>query len=342
MNCCSECFSDPEFKSIIKSVGLPGLCDFSGQESQSTIDVVELSGGYEVFDFIEEIYEHQPGGEPLFDVLQNHWKIFNNVHISKSSAEKLLETWLKLSLPFSYDKLIKGASYSEDIRIKQQSNLKQWIEFKNEIRTRNRFLATQPYFPTSSNQIMDSFSVTIEKDEKLYRGRIKKGITYTKSEMGKPPRETSTPGRANPEGIPYLYLGEAIETVIAEVRPTVKDTICIGKFVVINPLNIFDLTGTRTYSPIYFGNSISDYVNAREIFHEYSKALSSPIRTHDSKLDYLPSQYLAELIKKEGFDGIRYQSSLKQKNMNIVLFSDSKVICDSVIEYEVKDINYDF
>lgn len=39
---------------------------------------------------------------------------------------------------------------------------------------------------------------------------------------------------------------------------------------------------------------------------------------------YMPTQYLGEIIKQMGFDGLRFNSSLKKGGVNIVLFDDKK------------------
>ncbi|WP_211222764.1 RES family NAD+ phosphorylase [Paludibacterium yongneupense] len=41
---------------------------------------------------------------------------------------------------------------------------------------------------------------------------------YPIDKMGAPPKQLATHGRANPTGIPYLYLGSHPATAIAEIR----------------------------------------------------------------------------------------------------------------------------
>ena len=49
---------------------------------------------------------------------------------------------------------------------------------------------------------------------------------------------------------------------------------------------------------------------------------------------YLPTQYLGEIIKQMGFDGIRFKSSLKRGGINLVLFDDKR--CKAVRSDMVK------
>lgn len=57
---------------------------------------------------------------------------------------------------------------------------------------------------------------------------------------------------------------------------------------------------------------------------------------------YFPTQYLAEEIKKMGFDGLRFNSSLHSGGVNVVLFNpeDCKAVSSDLVE--VKGINIDF
>jgi hypothetical protein len=67
-----------------------------------------------------------------------------------------------------------------------------------------------------------------------------------------------------------------------------------------------------------------------------STALSIPVLPHKKDLEYLPTQYLCELIKDKNFDGIAFKSSLG-KGDNYVIFNDSLLAGSKVDTYSVKD-----
>ena len=70
------------------------------------------------------------------------------------------------------------------------------------------------------------------------------------------------------------------------------------------------------------------------------RELSKPIDPNMTSIDYVPTQYLTELIRTQGYDGIIYPSALgKNGTKNIVLFSERNVECQDVTIYEVDDIN---
>ncbi len=57
-------------------------------------------------------------------------------------------------------------------------------------------------------------------------------------ERMKPLRDRAVEGRANPKGIPYLYLATKRETALAEVRPWIGSLISVGGFEILRELRI--------------------------------------------------------------------------------------------------------
>ena len=104
-------------------------------------------------------------------------------------------------------------------------------------------------------------------------------------------------------------------------------------------VKIYDLA--RNIKPQEGENSEYDY----SLFSVIQQRFSEP-NTGDV-IRYLPTQYLGELIKQMGFDGLRFKSSLKNGGVNIVLFDDKKCkayrsdlikVGDIELKYEVPEI----
>ena len=69
--------------------------------------------------------------------------------------------------------------------------------------------------------------------------------------------------------------------------------------------------------------------------------LSRPVLAADSELDYLPSQYLTEVILDAGYGGILYRSSQAPSGKNVVIFKkDGFQICDPAELCLVEGISY--
>ena len=79
-------------------------------------------------------------------------------------------------------------------------------------------------------------------------------------------------------------------------------------------------------------------VKRRVLFDAISSDLSKPLRSFDSELEYIPTQYICEYFKYIGADGIMFKSSLRQNGKNLVLFYPNKATCVNVLPYEINKI----
>ncbi len=64
--------------------------------------------------------------------------------------------------------------------------------------------------------------------------------------MGAPSKRIASHGRANPAGIPYLYLGSKPVTAISEVRPYTGEKACVADFTTPADLKLIDLRNPRS------------------------------------------------------------------------------------------------
>lgn len=60
----------------------------------------------------------------------------------------------------------------------------------------------------------------------------------------------------------------------------------------------------------------------------------------DSELDYLPTQYISDLAKFMGFDGICYSSTFDKEAYNLALFDQTACNCVSCKNYFVDSLTY--
>lgn len=168
--------------------------------------------------------------------------------------------------------------------------------------------------------------------QKLYRSRItpigQKKIKCDK--MGCPPKELATAGRANPIGIPYLYLSDSAKTTYFEVRAVYLDQLSVGTFRIQRELELVDFIYDVNLFIAYNDGSASlkEIVIKKKIIDAISEDLSKPLRRYDSELEYVPTQLICEYCKRiVGADGISFESSLHKGGRNYVLFDDSSAKC---------------
>ena len=69
--------------------------------------------------------------------------------------------------------------------------------------------------------------------------------------------------------------------------------------------------------------------------------LSKPILPREAHLEYLSSQYLCELIKDCGFDGVVYKSSVGDGD-NFAIFYDENLEAIDIKCYKINNVNFDF
>ena len=115
---------------------------------------------------------------------------------------------------------------------------------------------------------------------------------------------------------------------MAETRPWMGSYVSLAQFKMTRSLQIMDCSKRELFFPtILFGPSDDEFdfppINAQEkedaVWGEIGYALSEPTTRSDSMAEYAPTQILAEAVRKNGFDGIRYKSLLGDGH-NFALF----------------------
>jgi len=149
-----------------------------------------------------------------------------------------------------------------------------------------------------------------------------------KQEGMKPIPNWQGEGRANPRGIPFLYLATTRDTALAEVRPWLGVTISVAQLQVERDLHVIDCSKHHSRDSIL--GIFEDHTKTKEdgIWFAIDRAFATPVSKEDEARDYIPTQIIAELFKSEGYDGIVYKSLLSDDGFNIALFNldDANVI----------------
>jgi hypothetical protein len=69
--------------------------------------------------------------------------------------------------------------------------------------------------------------------------------------------------------------------------------------------------------------------------------LTRPVVPQSAAVDYTPSQYLCEFIKKCGYNGVVYRSSVSD-GMNLALFDPALAVSGTVTQYRIARVSVDF
>jgi len=329
MYCCPYCFSDSFLrKYIIANKNQDGKCSFCGSENVAIIKAEYL---FDLFEPLLNIYKKDDNGNSIDELIQSDWDVFaiegsfNRQNLLKSISNNSNFIKFKYKPAFSVE----------------QKNIEQWENFREELKHSNRF------FPNNAPtiEILEPFGkylgVKIEKStQSFYRARINSaGRPFEITEMGKPPKKYVSNGRANPIGIPYLYITSKIDTAIAEVRAPKGETVTIAEFELKDKLELADLRNPKsTISPFELEEEELELIYKNLPFLEFlGKELSKPIIPREADLEYLSSQYLSELLKHIGFHGIIYRSSIAEGN-NYVIFDDERLRVVNTYQYKIMDV----
>jgi hypothetical protein len=173
------------------------------------------------------------------------------------------------------------------------------------------------------------YSAFVASDTMLYRSRLggkKSDISlfeidepFPLVEMMNPDWEITPDGRANPFGVPYLYTSMERETSICELRPWMSAKISLITFSLNRELQILDLTNSFILPHQYIDPQNLHDVIPNCILNLFSSRLSYPVDPSSLRQSYLITQYFSEFVKKSGYKGLKYKSSISDGN-NLVLF----------------------
>lgn len=163
----------------------------------------------------------------------------------------------------------------------------------------------------------------------------------------KPLADRAKEGRANPSGIPVLYVGTTVKTAISEVRPWVGANVSLATCKLLSPLRVLDLSlghgksslSGPIFSYILGGKEPTAQQKEKAVWTDIDNAFSTPVTRSDDKADYAPTQILAELFRSAGYDAIAYKSHFGDEGYNIAIFDLDSVDVVSCAPYQVKTIN---
>ena len=328
--CCAECFGDHGLRrSVIPSrTEVHGKCDFCKATDVDLVAPNELSAEFEM---LTSIYEPDPNGRLLVEWLKDDWSLFPKLDIA--NAKSLLAEVMD-------DGDIVRKTFTPSLAFKSEG-LAAWNTLRDELMYKNRYFLDEALDKDRLGELL-SHLTTSELPENWYRARITmSNIGYTIDQMGAPPRDLASHGRANPSGIPYLYLGSAPDTAIAEVRPHTGETASVAQFTLQGAITVVDLRKPRELVSPFLLEDASEVGRMRAdvpFLERLGNELTRPVLPRSAAIDYLPSQYLCEFIKKIGYNGVLYRSSVSE-GINLALFDPSRAIANSVGLYDVQRVS---
>ena len=245
---CKECFADEEMRKEVENNSIDeGKCDVCGKTGKRC----NLSVFADFFVSVFPLFKKDANSEDtIISILERDWNVFSNSMCAKTILNEIIHT---NAIPISIDDKV---SYTDDII----NRVNVWDQLKKDVKENYRYFVDHDRF---DDYVDLSPSSELKEGTLLYRARIiPEGKKKLKSkDMGCPEKGKATAGRANPLGIPYLYLCRDEKTTYYEVRSVYLDRLSIGKFRIQRDLRIVDFNSKSSLFLSFDGaNPLSDTV----------------------------------------------------------------------------------
>jgi hypothetical protein len=336
MNCCAECFGDRGLRrSIIPSRSTEiGRCSYCSSENVAVLAPSQLT---EYFELLSDAYRRDEGGKLLIRWFREDWAMFDHPNMDDSRAKDLLAEILD-------DGEIVRETFSPAGNL-EADRLNEWEKLRDELMYQNRFFPEAKIDLDRLKILLPHLTMDAEEIPRLWsRARLQiEEAPFGIAEMGAPPKRNASHGRANPAGIPYLYLGSTVETAISEIRPHTGEMACVADFRAPNNLNLVDLQNPRKRVSPFLLKDAEDIGRMRSdipFLERLGDELTRPVLPQAAAVDYTPSQYLCEFIKKCGYKGVIYRSSVGD-GMNLALFDPALATPGNVTQHRVTRVSVD-
>ena len=353
MRCCPKCFSDPVAQDIVRELahGDIGACDFCGTTDVPVADVspeCELFGYFDemldVFASAHQTTESQRLTDPmsLEEAFVSLWKVFSiDARLVREFLNALFceETWYTelVSAPVVVTPNRGKGSVSDYSIFGKQT----WGDFVDSIKNNLRF-HTRIEHEELFVGVCNALSRSLLPEQSWYRARVwNKRERPKERDLHEAPANVTRNGRMNVAGIPCLYIADSPITAISETRASRFDTMAVAHMHPTGIMSIVDLSRIHNVSPF---DEIDCNVLAANIenLKLIRQELLKPMRQTDPELDYLPTEYISDLIKSLGYDGIGYKSVMNEKGYNVASFRtvEESFAIQDIDLYHIGGINY--
>jgi hypothetical protein len=349
MYCCTNCFSHEWLREYVnQNGGLTGTCDFCESEDVPLLSTGELAGAFHNLLSMYVISDTYESGEPLLGLIQWHWQVFDD-DLEEDQQAALLEDIVNSDwddddgepvLDATELYMPKSAQWFHD------THSDTWEHFCSEVRR-------DPQIPIPFDEFIAE--ELAESEETLLVGatffRARLGFTLDENEerlpwngtgIGAPPADKAGAGRANTERQVVLYVADQEKTAVSEVRPALGFYVSVAQLTLTRGCRILDLTKELPELNPFVRESISWHVEIHGLLNRLGEEMSRPLERADDKTLYVPCQRLADYIRANRYDGIRYPSALNPGGSSIVFFDPAVAEVREAKLVKVTEVNFNY
>jgi len=349
MFCCSNCFAHLWLKNYVNEHGdRTGVCDFCESEDVRLLSVDELAGPFQNMLSMYLVADTYESGEPLLDLMQWHWQVFDD-DLSENKQAALLEEIVNSEWDDDNGESMLNARELYMPKSSQwfhNTHGDTWEQFCADVREDPHI--TIPFDEFIAEELGES-------EETLRAGtifsRARPGFTldenqerlpWSGTEIGAPPADKANAGRANVEGQVVLYVADEEKTAVSEVRPALGYYVSVANLILNRDCRALDLTKDLPEVNPFAGESIGWHIEIRDLLNRLGEEMSRPLERADDKTLYVPCQRLADYIRENGYDGIRYPSALNPGGSSIVFFDPQIADAGDVKLVKVTEVKFEY
>lgn len=350
---CSRCVGEEHLKSEITSWGSAHMCEACKEQHPKCVGIVNLALRMDVVyrqlvNFAEQDWPDDGPGErgtspvelfldlmscPKWEIAEAMVRFLADHHAYEIHRDGETDWYDTQSEAFTL-----GLPDNPLVR-------SSWVRFRQSVKHEGRF------FNHNATELLDRILGPILRDERsvfkgairtvgtedvdrfIFRGRIAndegtRAAIYSSPirQLGPPQPMIATAGRMNPAGISVFYGSSDVLTCVAELRAPVGGSVVVGRFEIIRPLRLLDLTVLeKVENPLsFFDPLFMEVHDAISFVPGFHRDIRKPVIPGQEALEYVPTQVVAEYLwtrPHHAVDGLIFSSSqVSGDRTNIVLF----------------------
>lgn len=226
-----------------------------------------------------------------------------------------------------------------------------FIKFEAEVQDRRRFFLSDESkdFIEAVRESVPRHILEVPETQRFWRSQLAHNVIPGKNgfpesrpcsvERMKPLHGKAREGRANPKGIPFLYVASDPKTAVAECRPGLGGLTTLARVHFAQPLRLVDCGTTRLAWELS-ADPAPEHLEA-SIWTQINVVFSEPVSRSDDVGEYVATQILAELFQSMGFDGVAYRSSFGQNGYNVAAFNPDIATIETCTLYRITNVSYE-
>jgi RES domain-containing protein len=349
MYCCSNCFGHYWLKGYVnKHSKETGTCDFCESEDVPVLSTDALAGHFHNMLSMYVVAETYESGESLLSLIQWNWQVFDD-DLNEDKQGALLEEIANSNWDDDDGEPMLDATELYMPKSSQwfhNSHSDAWEQFCSDVRR-------DPQIPIPLDEFIAE--ELAESEENLSAGmtfsRARLGfkldenderLPWAGTEIGAPPTGNASAGRANAAGQVVLYVADEEKTALSEVRPALGFYVSVANLILKRHSRILDLTKELQELNPFERESIGWHIEIHDLLNRLGEEMSRPLERADDTTLYVPCQRLADYIRQNHYDGIRYPSALNPGGSSIVFFDPEIAQVGESKLVKVTEVNFEY